>query len=86
MEKTDRILFGKFKDLTWNDILTSKEGIEWGDWWSSTHSKGRYANRENQMKNVFRNNPVTPIITKISISNFRDSKDRTLKTHLTVMT
>ncbi len=54
MEKTDIVLFGKYKGLTWDAVLTKLEGTVWGDWWSETQSKGPYANRENKMKNIWR--------------------------------
>lgn len=54
MEKTDEVLFGKYKGLLWKDLLSSDEGRQWGDWWSETHSIGKYANRENKMKNIWR--------------------------------
>lgn len=54
MEMKDKILFGMFKDSTWEEILSNAKGIAWGDWWSQTHSKGPYANRENKMKNIWR--------------------------------
>ena len=54
MNKEDQVLFGKFKGETWKNLLSSEDGIKWGDWWSETHSKGPYANRENKQKNVWR--------------------------------
>ena len=71
MEKNDELLFGKFKGSTWAILLDSEEGTQWGDWWSTTHSKGPYKNKENQMKNVWRGwRGLEPVDTRNQIVGF----------------
>lgn len=73
MEKTDKILFGMFKDSTWEEILSKTKGIAWGDWWSGTHSKGPYANKENKMKNIWRSwRNLDPIDTRNMVVGFNE--------------